>query len=86
MRFDESHGGSVDSVRLTALAPDPARGERVRLRCRTLLIRRTRRVERTAAIGGFAWRVVAPIVVAGVCLVYAALFVATTLHLQGVFN
>ena len=86
MRFDESHGESVDTLRLTALAPDPARAERMRARCRMLLVRRTRRAEMTAAIGGFTWRVVAPIVVGGVCLVYAALFVATTLHLQGVFN
>jgi hypothetical protein len=86
MTSDERHGGCADSLRLTALAPDPDRAERVRVRCRAQLVRRARRVERTAAIGGFAWHVVAPIVVGGVCVLYAALFVATTLHLQGVLN
>jgi hypothetical protein len=37
-------------------------------------------------ITGFAWHVLAPVVVGGFCVVYAVLLVATTLHLQGVFH
>ena len=71
---------------LVALAPDPDRAERVRVRCRTQLGRSQRRAARTAAISGFAWHVLAPIVVGGFCVLYLALLVATTVRLQGAFH
>jgi hypothetical protein len=37
-------------------------------------------------ITGFAWRVLAPAVVGGFCVLYVAALVVTTLRLQGVFQ
>ena len=37
-------------------------------------------------ITGFAWRVLAPVVVGGFCVLYVAVLVATTLRLEGVFH
>jgi hypothetical protein len=71
---------------LTLLAPDPGRAERVRARCHTQLRRNRQREERTAAIIGFAWRVAAPLAVGAFCVFYAAVLVATTLRLEGVFH
>jgi hypothetical protein len=83
----DAHDASADSsLRLTALAPDPDRAERVRVRCRAQLGRSRRRAVRTAVITGFAWRVLAPVVVGAFCVLYAAGLVATTLRLEGVFN
>jgi hypothetical protein len=87
MTFDDAHDAGADGLdRLRALAPDPDRGERVRVRCRTQLGRSRRRAARTAVITGFAWRVVAPGVVGAFCVLYAALLVATTLRLERVFH
>jgi hypothetical protein len=86
MTPNESYDAGAESVMpLTALTPDPDRAELVRLRCRTQLARRRQRAERSVAAAGFAWRVVAPIVLGGFCVIYVALLVATTLHLEGVF-
>ena len=83
----DSHEASADSLEwLVALAPDPDRAERLRMRCRTQLTRSRRRAARTAAITGFAWRVLAPAVVGGFCVFYVAVLVATTLRLHGVFD
>ena len=83
----DAHDASADSLhRLTALAPDPDRAERVRVRCRTQLGRSRRRAARTAVITGFAWRVLGPVVVGAFCVVYAAVLVATTLRLEDVFH
>jgi hypothetical protein len=83
----DSHDASAESVEwLMPLAPDPDRAERVRVRCRTQLGRSRRRAARTAVITGFAWHVLAPVVIGGFCVLYVALLVATTLRLQGVFH
>jgi len=87
MTFHDAHDASVESLeRLTALAPDPDLAERVRLRCRTQLERSPRRAAPTAVITGFGWRVLAPLVVGGFCVLYVALLVVTTLRLEGVFQ
>ena len=87
MTSRDSHEANADGLeRLMALAPDPDRAERVRVRCRTQLGRSQRRAARTAVITGFAWHVLAPVVVGGVCVLYLALLVATTVRLQGVFH
>jgi hypothetical protein len=87
MTSDDFHDASVESLeRLTALAPNPDRAERVRVQCRTRLGRSRRRAARTAVITGFAWHVLAPVVLGGFCVLYLALLVATTLRLQGVFH
>lgn len=83
----DAHDASADGLnRLMNLAPDPDRAERVRMRCRTELERSRRRVTRTTAIGGFAWRVLAPVIVGAVCVFYVTVLVATTLRLEGVLN
>ena len=83
----DSHDASADGLdRLMALAPDPDRAERVRVKCRAQLGRNPRRAARRAMITGFAWRVLAPVVVGAFCLLYLALLVATTLRLEGVFH
>ena len=81
----DSHDASAERLaRLLPLAPDPEWAERVRLRCRTQLGRSRQRTARTAEITGFAWRVLAPAVVGGFCVLYAVALVATTLRLQGI--
>jgi hypothetical protein len=87
MTSDVAHDARADSLhRLTVLAPDPTRAERVRMRCRTQLGRSRRRAARTAAISGFAVRVLGPVVVAALCVLYAAVLAATTLRLEGIFR
>jgi hypothetical protein len=87
MMSDDSHDVNAEGLnRLTALAPDPERAERLRVRCRTRLGRSRRRAARTAVIAGFAWHVLAPVVVGGFCVLYLALLVATTLRLEGAFH
>ena len=86
MTSDVAHDAHADSLqRLMVLAPDPARAERVRMRCRTELGRSRRRAARAAAISGFAVRVFGPAVVGTFCVLYAALLAATTLSLEGIF-
>jgi len=87
MSSDDVHDASQDGLdRLIVLAPDPARAERVRVRCRTRLERSRRRAAGTGMINGFAWRVLAPGVVAAFCVLYGAVLVATTLRLEAVFH
>lgn len=83
----DDHDVGADSLnRLMNLAPDPDRAERVRVRCRTQLGRSRRRAARTTVITGFAWRVLAPVVLAAFCALYVVLLLATTLRLEGVFH
>lgn len=84
--FDSHHAGADSLDRLSALVADPDRAKRVRAKCRTELERSSRRAARSAAMAGFAWRVVAPAFLAAFCLLYAVVFVATTLRLEGVFQ
>jgi hypothetical protein len=87
MTSADGHDASADSLsRLMTLAPDPDRAERVRLRCRAHLERRRRRSAHSAAITGFAWRVLPPVVVGAFCVFYVALLVATTLRLEGILQ
>jgi hypothetical protein len=67
--------------RLTTLAPDPGRAERLRAKCRARLARSRQREARAAAITGFAWRVLGPGVVGAFCVFYVALLMATTRRL-----
>jgi hypothetical protein len=87
MTPDDAHDAGEHSLeRLMALAPDPDRAERVRMRCRTQLSRSQQRAARTALITEFAWRVLAPAVVGVVGVFYAAVLVATTLRLEDLFH
>ena len=87
MTPNEAHDANAAGViQLTTLTPDPDRAELVRLRCRTELARRWQRAERSATAAGFAWQVLAPVVLGGFCVFYVALLVATTLHLEGIFD
>jgi hypothetical protein len=87
MTSNDALDAGADSLdTLTALSPDPERAERLRVTCRIQLGRSRRRAARTAAITGFAWRVVAPVIVGAVCVFYAAGLVATTLRLERVFH
>ena len=83
---DSGDVSGVSWERLMPLAPDADRAERVRARCRTQLGRGRRRAARAAVIAGFAWHVLAPLVVGGFCVLYAALLVAATLRLREVFH
>ena len=65
---------------LPALSPDALRAARVRARCRAQLARRARSAEPQP---GFGRRVLAPLIVLGVCGIYVFSLVSTTLHLTG---
>lgn len=83
----DAHDATADGLdRLRALAPDPGRAERVRVRCRTQLGRRGRRAARTVVITGYVWRVLAPAVLGAFCVLYVVVLVAITLRLEGVFH
>ena len=83
----DAHDAGVDTLdRLMTLAPDPARAERVRARCRAQLERSQRRAERTTEISGFASRVLAPAVVGAFCVFYTAVLVALAVQLEVIFN
>jgi hypothetical protein len=87
MTYHDHHDTGADSLnRLMNLAPDPDRAERVRMRCRTQLGRSRRRAARTAVITGFAWRVLAPVVLGAFCVLYVVMLLATTLRLEGVIH
>ena len=69
---------------LSALAPDPDRAERLRMRCRRQIGRTRQRRARRAVMADFACRVLAPALAGGFSLVYFAMLVATTLRFEGV--
>jgi hypothetical protein len=89
-----SDGVDADGLqRLLTLSPDATRAERTRARCHRELGRRRRRAVSRAALAGstfalratvdkYAWRVVGPAVVGGVCVLYAAALLATVLRLE----
>jgi hypothetical protein len=82
-----AHDAIEDSLhRLTALAPDPDRAERVRASCHAQLGRSRRSVARTALITGLAARVLGPAIVGVLCVLYVAVLVATTLRLESAFR
>ena len=84
--YDDQDAGADGLDRLMTLAPDPDRAARVRERCRSQLARSRRRAARTAEITGFASRVLVPVVVGAVCVLYTAVLMATTIRLENVFN
>jgi hypothetical protein len=69
---------------LARLTPDSDRARRVRRRCRTRLSRR--RIDRRASQQPWASRHVPPLMVAGFCLFYVVVLVATTLQFQASFR
>ena len=83
----DAHDASLERLeRLQSLAPDPRRAERVRARCRARLSQRRQRTTPPAMTNGFGRRVLAAVVVGGVCLLYVASLVTTTLRFQRVFR
>lgn len=83
----DTHDASLERLeRLQSLAADPRRAERVRARCRARLSRSRQSTTRTAETNGFARRVLAAVVVGGLCILYVASLVTTTLRFQGVFQ
>jgi hypothetical protein len=74
-----------DVALLQQLAPDPARAERVRARCRAQL-RRNRPSDLSTTIGAFALRILAPVVVGCLCILYMAELVAAALRLNGILE
>jgi hypothetical protein len=85
MTHDSDDQVRQDLARLRALTPDPARAARVRARCHARLARGRRRAERSTEAVGFGRRILAPAVVLGLCALYVASLVGTTLRVRGVF-
>lgn len=82
MSSDEAVDTGLDGLRrLLTLFPDASRTERTRRRCHAQLRRRRRQAPSRTSIVGYAWHVVGPAVVGGVCVLYAAALLATTLRL-----
>ena len=79
MTSDGTHLKAGGLRRLTALAPEPARAERVRARCRTQLEQGRRRETMTGQVAEFAWRVLVPAAAGAFCIFYVVVLVATTL-------
>ena len=87
MTPNDTHDANFEELmRLQFLASDQGRADQVRIRCRTQLGRSRRRSARTDVPAGFPWRVLAPVVIGGFCVLYIAALVATTVRLHGVFH
>ena len=79
-----AHDGGLEELAcLTPLAPDPARAERVRLRCRARIVRRARRAVRTETMFGSVGRAFVPALLGAFAALYAAALLGTTLRLEG---
>ena len=84
MTQHDTHDHMLQNIdRLRPLTPDPGRAARVRARCHARLSRSRRRSERAAMVAGFGLRVLAPVVVFGLCAVYLASLVGQALRLRG---
>ena len=70
---------------LTRLTPDSVRAERVRSQCRTRLARRSQRRLPRCLTNACSGALLMPVVVGGVCVLYALALLATTLRFEGVF-
>ena len=70
---------------LRELAPDLVRAERVRARCRAQLTR-DRRSDLSAPIGAVAQRILAPVIVGCLCVLYIAWLVGAALRLHRIFG
>ena len=83
----DAHDPGLDELaRLTPLTPNPARAERVRLRCRAQFVRRAERAARTETIVGSVGRVVVPALLGVFSALYAAALGSTTLRLVGLLR
>jgi len=69
---------------LRPLSPDPQRGARVRARCRERLARNS--AVRRPACAGVVPRILAPVLVGGLCALYIAELVGAAIRLQGMFR
>jgi hypothetical protein len=86
MTSSDAHDPVLQNLALLReLALDPVRAERVRARCRAQLIR-NRRSEFAAEIGAFALRILTPVVVGCLCILYMAGLVAAALRLHGLLE
>ena len=81
MTSRDAHDARLEELAcLTPLAPDPARAERARLRCRAQI---ARRAARTETIFGSVGRVVVPALLGAFSAFYAAALLGTTLRIEG---
>ena len=71
---------------LTVPVPDRNHAEAVRMRCRLQRERRRERGARAASEPGMAWRLVGPLAISGLCLLYAAGLVASAVSLRDLFQ
>lgn len=84
MTTPDAHDARLGELaRVTPLAPDPARAERVRLRCRAQIARRARRAARTDTIVESVEGVLVPVLLGLFSALYAAVLLGTTLRLEG---
>jgi hypothetical protein len=79
-------GDSIDRSleHLRKLAPDRDRADRVRAKLRTELVRREARARRGARRWDAVQRLLAPVLVGGLCVLYLAAVVGNALRLNGV--
>ena len=71
MMSDDAEGASrLWLSRLRVLEPDSARSERVRARCRNMIVKRQQHAESSARPDGFTAIVLQPALVGGLCLSY----------------
>jgi hypothetical protein len=86
MTFHNAEGEDADRLdRLARLTPDTVRAERVRAQCRTRLARRSQRETPRVLTHARSGALLMPIVVGGVCVLYALALLVTTLRFEGVF-
>jgi hypothetical protein len=85
--FDAVTSSRLES--LPSVAPDPARAERTRLRCRARLVRRQRRRAHAASAIRLARSVLTAVAVVGFfvfCVLYVSSLVETALWFEGVLR
>lgn len=82
---DERDDTRQELERLRQLAPDAARGARLRARCHAQLARRKRRWERAAVLVEVGRRWLAPVAVLGLCVAYITSVIGQALRLRGLF-
>ncbi len=80
----EPHDAAADRLgHLVLLAPDADRSARLRTRCRTRLQRKRGRTLPVSTRAALARRLLAPVIVGAICVLYAIALVVTTLRLEG---
>ena len=70
--------------RLPLIAPDPARADLLRARCRAELTGRHRRAQRAARRWDAAGQVLGPALVGGLCAIYLVAVIGNALRIHGV--